>query len=88
MSEIALRWLRLDRRTGPCFGPLADTLWRALLGLGGAIRVGVPLGMLMGRVRWAEWFFEPLFSFAFPLPKIALIPLFVPLVRPVQTSQR
>ena len=31
----------------------------------------------MGRVRWAEWFFEPLFSFAFPLPKIALIPLFV-----------
>ena len=31
----------------------------------------------MGRMRWAEWFFEPLFSFAFPLPKIALIPLFV-----------
>jgi ABC-type nitrate/sulfonate/bicarbonate transport system permease component len=31
----------------------------------------------MGRVRWAEWFFEPLFSFAFPLPKIALIPLYV-----------
>src|SRR5260221_8757325 len=59
------------------FRPLMETLWRALLGLAAAIVVGVPLGLLMGRVRWAEWFFEPLFSFAFPLPKIALIPLYV-----------
>jgi NitT/TauT family transport system permease protein len=35
------------------------------------------LGLLMGRARWAEWLFEPLFSFGFPLPKIALIPLYV-----------
>ncbi len=62
---------------GTVFGPLWDTLWRALLGLGAAILVGVPIGILMGRVRWAEWFFEPLFSFFFPLPKIALIPLYV-----------
>lgn len=59
------------------FTPLRDTLWRAVAGLTGAIVVGVPLGILMGQQRWAEWFFEPLFSFAFPLPKIALIPLFV-----------
>jgi ABC-type nitrate/sulfonate/bicarbonate transport system permease component len=76
VSEILLRWgvLFLD---GAVFGPLWDTLWRALLGLGAAIVVGVPIGILMGRVRWAEWFFEPLFSFFFPLPKIALIPLYV-----------
>ena len=76
VSEILLRWgvLLLD---GTVFGPLWDTLWRALLGLGAAILVGVPIGILMGRVRWAEWFFEPLFSFFFPLPKIALIPLYV-----------
>jgi ABC-type nitrate/sulfonate/bicarbonate transport system permease component len=58
-------------------GPLWDTLWRALLGLGMAIVVGVPLGLAMGRIRAAEWFLEPLFSFGFPLPKIALIPLYV-----------
>lgn len=76
VSEIALRWLAM-LVDGSVWKPLADTLWRALAGLAGAIVVGVPLGLLMGRVRWAEWFFEPLFSFAFPLPKIALIPLFV-----------
>ena len=42
-----------------------------------AIAIGVPLGLVMGRSRAAEWFLEPLFSFAFPLPKIALIPLYV-----------
>jgi ABC-type nitrate/sulfonate/bicarbonate transport system permease component len=76
VSEILLRWVSL-LANGSAFRPLWDTLWRALLGLAAAIAVGVPLGIVMGRRRWAEWFFEPLFSFAFPLPKIALIPLFV-----------
>jgi taurine transport system permease protein len=76
VSEILLQWLNLIAK-GTVFRPLWETCWRALVGLGGAIVVGVPLGILMGRVRWAEWFFQPLFSFAFPLPKIALIPLFV-----------
>jgi ABC-type nitrate/sulfonate/bicarbonate transport system permease component len=76
VSDIALRWFALIA-SGAVFQPLADTVWRACAGLAGAVVVGVPLGILMGRVRWAEWFFEPLFSFAFPLPKIALIPLFV-----------
>ncbi len=76
VSEIVIRWFALFV-DGTVYRPLWDTLWRALLGLGAAIAVGVPLGLLMGRVRWAEWFFEPLFSFSFPLPKIALIPLYV-----------
>ena len=76
VTEILLRWAALVT-SGAVFGPLWDTLWRAVVGLTAAIVVGVPLGILMGRVRWAEWFFEPLFSFAFPLPKIALIPLYV-----------
>lgn len=76
VTEILWRWFALIG-DGSVFTPLRDTLWRALAGLAGAIVVGVPLGILMGRQRWAEWFFEPLFSFAFPLPKIALIPLFV-----------
>lgn len=76
VSEVLLRWLAM-MTNGSAFRPLWDTLWRASLGLSAAIVVGVPLGILMGRLRWAEWFFEPLFSFAFPLPKIALIPLFV-----------
>ena len=76
VSEIVVRWAALVADT-TMLGPLWDTLWRALLGLGMAIVIGVPLGLAMGRIRAAEWFLEPLFSFGFPLPKIALIPLYV-----------
>jgi ABC-type nitrate/sulfonate/bicarbonate transport system permease component len=76
VTEIAWQWLTMIW-TGAMFPPGWETLWRAVVGLGAAIVVGVPLGLLMGRMRWAEWFFEPLFSFGFPLPKIALIPLYV-----------
>ncbi|HKU84710.1 MAG TPA: ABC transporter permease [Casimicrobiaceae bacterium] len=76
VSEIVVRWFALVA-DATMLGPLWDTLWRALVGLGMAIAVGVPLGLAMGRIRAAEWFLEPLFSFGFPLPKIALIPLYV-----------
>lgn len=76
ISAIVARWVSLFV-DGSIYPPLAATLWRALAGLGAAIAVGAPLGLLMGRTRWARWFFEPLFSFFFPLPKIALIPLYV-----------
>jgi ABC-type nitrate/sulfonate/bicarbonate transport system permease component len=76
VSEIVVRWVALVA-DATMLGPLWDTLWRALLGLGMAIAIGVPLGLAMGRIRAAEWFLEPLFSFGFPLPKIALIPLYV-----------
>lgn len=76
VSEIVVRWATLIA-TGRIFPPLRDTLGRALAGLAGALAVGVPLGLLMGRARWAAWLLEPLFAFGFPLPKIALIPLYV-----------
>jgi taurine transport system permease protein len=76
VTEILMRWVGLFL-DGTVYSPLWDTLWRSLLGLAAAIAAGVPLGLLMGRTRWAEWFFQPLFSFGFPMPKIALIPLYV-----------
>jgi ABC-type nitrate/sulfonate/bicarbonate transport system permease component len=76
VSAIVVKLLSL-LTTGGIFPPLAATLWRALAGLAAAIIIGGPLGILMGRARWAQLFFEPLFSFFFPLPKIALIPLYV-----------
>jgi NitT/TauT family transport system permease protein len=76
VSAIVMQWVSLFE-SGSIFAPLGATLWRALTGLGAAIIVGAPLGILMGRTRWARWLLEPLFSFFFPLPKIALIPLYV-----------
>ena len=76
VSEIVLRWVQMFI-DGRIYAPLGATLSRAVAGLLAAIVIGVPIGLLMGRLRWAQWFFEPLFSFGFPLPKIALIPLYV-----------
>lgn len=53
------------------------TLKRALAALAIAIAVGVPLGLLMGRFRLVGWFFDPLISIGFPVPKVTLIPVFL-----------
>lgn len=53
------------------------TLYRAALGFALALVVGVLLGTLMGRVRWIEALFEPIFSFGYPIPKISLYPVFI-----------
>ncbi len=50
---------------------------RALSGFGLAVVVGIVLGVLMARVRWFEWMFEPIFAFGYPVPKIALYPVFI-----------
>jgi NitT/TauT family transport system permease protein len=76
VSDIVVRWIELFVN-GSVYAPLWDTLWRALVGLGAAVVVGAPIGLLMGRSRGVAWLFEPVFSFFFPLPKIALIPLYV-----------
>lgn len=50
---------------------------RALSGFALAIVIGIPLGLLMARVRWFESLVEPIFSFGYPVPKIALYPVFI-----------
>ncbi|RZS85529.1 ABC transporter permease [Pigmentiphaga kullae] len=50
---------------------------RALSGFGLAIVIGVLLGVFMARSRWFEWMVEPIFSFGYPVPKIALYPVFI-----------
>jgi NitT/TauT family transport system permease protein len=53
------------------------TLTRVLTGLGIACVLGVPIGMLMGRMRIMERFFLPLVSVLMPIPSLAWVPLFV-----------
>jgi ABC-type nitrate/sulfonate/bicarbonate transport system permease component len=51
------------------------TLYRALTGfLIGAI-AGIVLGMGICRNRLANWFFDPIISVGFPMPKIAFLPV-------------
>jgi len=51
------------------------TLYRALTGfLIGAV-AGIVLGMGICRNRLANWFFDPIISVGFPMPKIAFLPV-------------
>jgi ABC-type nitrate/sulfonate/bicarbonate transport system permease component len=52
------------------------TLWRALAGFVAAAVVGIALGLAMARNRFFMWFFDPIVSVGFPIPKIAFLPIF------------
>jgi NitT/TauT family transport system permease protein len=52
------------------------SVMRALVGYGLAVVVGVALGLAMARSRLAQDFVEPIFLFGYPIPKIALFPVF------------
>ena len=64
-------------RNGTMFVHVGYTLFRILIGLGLAIAVGVPIGMLMGRFGFVERFFLPLVSVLSPIPSLAWVPLFI-----------
>ena len=59
---------------------LVEAWYSVARGLGGfalAAVVGVGLGVLMGRSALAAAFFGPIFSGTYPIPKIALFPIFI-----------
>jgi NitT/TauT family transport system permease protein len=53
------------------------TLYRVMVGLGLAVALGLPLGILMARYRALEHFFMPLVSVLMPIPSLAWVPLFI-----------
>ncbi len=55
----------------------AYTLYRMLTGFALAVVIGLPLGILMGRVRAVEHFWLPLMSALMPIPSLAWAPVFI-----------
>jgi NitT/TauT family transport system permease protein len=54
-----------------------STMYRVLIGMGMAIVVALPLGILMGRFKPVENFFLPLASALMPIPSLAWVPVFI-----------
>jgi len=54
---------------------IALTLWRALAGFAIAAVLGVAIGLGMARNKFINWFFDPIVSIGFPIPKIAFLPI-------------
>ena len=55
----------------------AATLYRVLIGFGLAVGIGLPLGVLMARLRPVENFVLPLMSALMPIPSLAWVPVFI-----------
>ena len=53
------------------------TLYRALTGFVIGAVAGVVLGMGISRNRLTNWFFDPIISVGFPMPKIAFLPVVI-----------
>jgi ABC-type nitrate/sulfonate/bicarbonate transport system permease component len=66
-----------DAASGDLVINLGATMYRALAGFAIAGLGGVALGIVMTRRRWVRWFFDPIVSVAFPMPKIAFLPVFM-----------
>lgn len=62
---------------GKLLGDIAISMFRALAGFSLAAVVGVGLGLLMGWYKVWDEFWNPLISLSYPMPKIALFPLFI-----------
>jgi ABC-type nitrate/sulfonate/bicarbonate transport system permease component len=75
-SAVAER-IYADAIAGDLWRNLAVTLFRALTGFAIAAVGGVALGAMMARNRIVRWFFDPIISVGFPMPKIAFLPIII-----------
>jgi len=64
-------------RSGEIFGHTAASFARAGAGCGIAVAAGVALGLIMARMRAVERAMEPILLMIYPVPKPAMIPLFM-----------
>ena len=67
----------IDAVSGDLWVNTALTLYRALVGFAICTILGVLIGVAMSRSVVANWFFDPIVSVGFPMPKIAFLPVVI-----------
>ena len=75
--SLVMERIWTDAVAGDLWINLAVTLYRALVGFAIAAVAGIGLGFLMSRNAVARWFFDPIISVGFPMPKIAFLPIVI-----------
>jgi ABC-type nitrate/sulfonate/bicarbonate transport system permease component len=73
-SAVAER-IYADAISGALWRNLSVTMLRALAGFFIAAAGGIALGAAMARSKVLRWFFDPIISVGFPMPKIAFLPI-------------
>jgi ABC-type nitrate/sulfonate/bicarbonate transport system permease component len=75
--SVVLEYIEHDALTGDLWINLGLTLYRAMSGFFIAAVGGIALGAAMSRSKIAYWFFDPIISVGFPMPKIAFLPIII-----------
>jgi ABC-type nitrate/sulfonate/bicarbonate transport system permease component len=75
--SIVAQRVAADLLNGNFFLNAAHTLYRALAGFSIAAALGIVIGVTMTRFRLVRWFFDPIVSVGFPMPKVAFLPVFM-----------
>ena len=75
--SVVLAYIYKDATSGVLWINLGLTLFRALTGFVIATICGVVLAVAMARSKIARWFFDPVISVGFPMPKIAFLPIII-----------
>jgi ABC-type nitrate/sulfonate/bicarbonate transport system permease component len=76
LSDVLMR-IGSDAAAGDLFRNTALTFYRAFAGFLIAALAGIGLGCAMARSALARWFFDPVISVGFPMPKIAFLPIMI-----------
>ncbi|MEW6450120.1 MAG: ABC transporter permease [Pseudomonadota bacterium] len=75
--SLVLERIWNDALSGDLWLNTGVTLYRAIAGFLIAAVAGVALGMAMSRSKIMSWFFDPIISVGFPMPKIAFLPVII-----------
>jgi ABC-type nitrate/sulfonate/bicarbonate transport system permease component len=75
--STVLEYIYKDAVSGDLWINLGLTLYRALTGFVIATIAGIALALAMSRSKVAHWFFDPIISVGFPMPKIAFLPIII-----------
>jgi ABC-type nitrate/sulfonate/bicarbonate transport system permease component len=74
---VVAQYIGRDAASGILWTNLGLTLYRSMVGFFVAAIGGITLATLMSRVRLVRWFFDPIISVGFPMPKIAFLPVII-----------
>jgi ABC-type nitrate/sulfonate/bicarbonate transport system permease component len=74
---VVAQYIGRDAVSGILWTNLGLTLYRSMVGFFVAAIGGITLATLMSRVRIVRWFFDPIISVGFPMPKIAFLPVII-----------
>jgi ABC-type nitrate/sulfonate/bicarbonate transport system permease component len=74
-SVLARIWT--DAMSGELFINTGLTVYRAMVGFAICTVFGILIGLAMSRNVIANWFFDPIISVGFPMPKVAFLPVVI-----------